>query len=350
MPDFEKLGLFYLGRRYDMAKKKLLEDLLMYDSRDLVTHGVCVGMTGSGKTGLCLSLLEEAAIDNIPALVIDPKGDMTNLLLTFPELRSQDFLPWINSDDAARAGLSPEKFAENQSELWRKGLGQWGQDGARVQRLKNAADFTIFTPGSFSGIPVSILNSFACPPPAVFEDREALADLISTTTTGLLGLIGIEADPIKSREHILIANIFNNFWNAGKDLDLVSLITAIQKPPFERVGAFAVDAFYPAKDRFDLALALNNLLAAPGFATWLEGEPLDTSHLLYTPQGKPRISIFYIAHLRDAERMFFVTLLFNQVVSWMRTQPGTTSLRAIIYMDEVMGYLPPVANPPPRLL
>ncbi len=348
MADFEKLGMFYLGRRYDLEKKQLSDELLMYDSKDMVTHGVCVGMTGSGKTGLCITLLEEAAIDNIPALIIDPKGDMTNLLLSFPELQANEFLPWINTDDAQRAGLSPEEFAKNQAELWTKGLSQWGQDGQRIKKLKESADFTIYTPGSTAGIPVSILNSFACPPPEVLEDREALGDLISANTTGLLGLVGIAADPIKSREHILISNIIHHYWNNERDLDLASLITAIQKPPFDRVGAFAVDSFYPQKERFELALTLNNLLAAPGFSTWLEGEALDVNNFLYTAAGKPRHSIFYIAHLNDSERMFFVTLLLNQVIAWMRSQPGTTSLRALVYMDEVAGYLPPVAMPPSK--
>ncbi|HNW59279.1 MAG TPA: DUF87 domain-containing protein [bacterium] len=348
MADFEKLGMFYLGKEYDPEKKALLDAPVMYDSKDLVTHGVCIGMTGSGKTGLCISLLEEAAIDNIPALIVDPKGDMTNLLLTFPGLLPEEFAPWINEDDARRENQTPQAYAAAQAESWKKGLAQWGEDGDRIRRLRDAADFTIFTPGSTAGTPISILSSFARPAENVLLDSEAAGDLISSTVTSLLGLIGINADPVKSREHILLSNIFNQAWQNGKDLDLATLITAIQNPPFERVGAFAVDTFYPAKERFELALALNNLLAAPGFSTWMEGDPMEIGRLLYTASGKPRHSIFYIAHLSDSERMFFVTLLFNQVVSWMRSQPGTTSLRAILYMDEVAGYLPPVAAPPSK--
>ncbi len=348
MVNFEKLGQFYIGRRYSLASNSLEDSLVMYDSKDLVTHGVCVGMTGSGKTGLCLSILEEAAIDKIPALVIDPKGDMGNLLLSFPNLSAAEFLPWINADDASRANQTPEQHAAAQAEIWKNGLAQWGQDGNRIAGLRESADFTIFTPGSSSGRSVSVLNSFACPAAAVLEDGEAAADLISSAVTGLLGLIGIVADPMNSREHILISNIIQHHWKNGQDLDIASLVRAVQTPPFERVGAFDTDSFFPVKDRFALALALNNLLAAPGFAAWLEGEPLDVGRLLYTAEGKPRISIFSIAHLSDAERMFFVTLLLNQVVSWMRTQPGTTSLRALVYMDEVAGYMPPVANPPSK--
>jgi hypothetical protein len=348
MEDFEKLGQFYLGKRQNPVSGRIEEDLVMYDSKDLVTHGVCIGMTGSGKTGLCITLLEEAAIDSIPAIVIDPKGDMANLLLTFPNLTASEFQPWVNADDASRAKQSVEQYSAAQADLWKNGLAQWGQDGSRIRKLRDSCDFAIFTPGSSSGAPVSVLNSFACPSAAILEDREATADMIMAATTGLLGLIGVTGDPISSREHILVSNIIQHFWKQGQDVDIASLIRSIQTPPFERVGAFVTDSFFAAKDRFELALKLNNLLAAPGFSTWLEGAPLDVGRFLHTTEGKPRISIFSIAHLSDSERMFFVTLLLNQLIAWMRVQPGTTSLRALLYMDEVAGYLPPVANPPSK--
>ena len=348
MQDFEKLGVFYLGRLYDVRNKTPLEDLLLYDSKDLVTHGVCIGMTGSGKTGLCISLLEEAALDGIPSIVIDPKGDITNLLLTFPELRTEDFAPWINEDDAARQGLSPQDYAVQQARLWKDGLAKWGQDSARIQRLREVADLVIYTPGSNAGLPVSILKSFCAPPPEIIEDDELFHERISTTVTSLLGLLGIEADPLQSREHILISTILATNWKHGADLNLEKLIQQIQNPPVARVGVLELESFYPPKERFALAMRLNNLLAAPGFELWLQGEPLDISKLLYNSAGKPKVSIFYIALLSDAQRMFFVSLLLNQIVGWMRTQSGTTSLRAIVYMDEVFGYLPPLANPPSK--
>ncbi|MDP3090039.1 MAG: ATP-binding protein [Nitrospira sp.] len=347
--DFEGLGVFYLGRPYDMAAKQAKPGWLLYDSKDLVTHAVCVGMTGSGKTGLCLSLLEEAAIDNIPAIIIDPKGDLGNLMLTFPGLKGEDFQPWINEDDARKKGLSPADYAKAQAELWTKGLAGWQQDGARIQRLRDAADVAIYTPGSNAGLPVSILKSFAAPAADVREDAELFRERISTTVTSLLGLLGIEADPIQSREHILLSTILDRTWRNEEDLDLAALIHAIQTPPVTKIGVMDVDSFFPSKDRFALAMKLNNLLAAPGFQSWLEGEALDIQSLLYTPAGKPRLAIFSIAHLNDAERMFFVTLLLSQMVGWMRAQSGTTSLRALLYMDEIFGYFPPVANPPSKL-
>jgi hypothetical protein len=344
---YEGLGVFYLGRAVgpdgDGAARPVL-----YDARDLVTHAVCIGMTGSGKTGLGVCLLEEAALDGVPALVIDPKGDLANLLLTFPELRPDDFLPWVNEDDARQRGLSAEAFAQEQAALWARGLAAWGQDGARIRRLREAADFAIYTPGSTAGLPLSLLRSFGAPPAAARADREVLAERVATTATGLLGLIGVAADPLQSREHILIATILEAAWRDGRDLDLPALIQQIQTPPVARVGVLDLETFFPAPERFQLAVRLNNLLAAPGFAAWMEGEPLDVDRLLRTASGGPRVSVIYLAHLSDAERMFFVALLLAQVVGWMRGQSGTTTLRALLYMDEVFGFFPPVANPPSK--
>src|SRR4051812_37749103 len=348
MQDFEKLGVFYLGREFDLGAKKATDQLVLYDSKDLVTHAVCVGMTGSGKTGLCIAVLEEAAIDGIPAIVIDPKGDLTNLLLTFPNLRPEDFQPWINEDDARKKGLTPQQFAEQQAQAWTKGLGEWGEDGARIARLKDAADFAIYTPGSNAGLPVSILKSFAAPQSAVMDDPELLRERVATTATSLLALLGIDADPIQSREHILLSTILGTAWQNGQDLDLAALIAQIQQPPTQRIGVLDLESFYPPKDRFALAMRLNNLLAAPGFAAWMEGVPLDIQSILYTSTGKPRVAVFSIAHLGDDERMFFVSLLLNQILGWTRQQPGTTSLRALVYMDEIFGYFPPTANPPSK--
>lgn len=348
MQDYEKLGVFYLGRGYDLGAKKLQEDLLLYDSRDLVTHAVAVGMTGSGKTGLCIDLIEEAAIDGVPAILIDPKGDLANLMLTFPQLRPEDFLPWVNSDDAARKGLSVQDYAAQQASMWQKGLSDWAQSGERIQRLRDAAEVAIYTPGSSAGLPVSILKSFAAPPPEIMEDGELLQERVTTTVTSLLGLLNIDADPLQSREHILLSTIIGQIWQQGKDLDLAALISQIQNPPISKIGVLDVESFYPSKERFGLVMALNNLIASPGFSAWLQGVPLDIGQILHTSAGKPRVAIFSIAHLSDTERMFFVSLLLNQILGWMRSQPGTTSLRALVYMDEIFGYFPPTANPPSK--
>ena len=348
MSEYEKLGAFFLGKEYELAARKRRDDMVLYDSKDLTTHAVIIGMTGSGKTGLGIGLLEEALIDNIPIIAIDPKGDLTNLMLNFPQLRPEDLRPWVNETDALNAGLSPEQFAAKQAQLWRKGLAGWGQAPERIARLKAAADFAVYTPGSSAGLPVSVLRSFDPPPQAVSQDTDLLRERIQTTATSLLALLGMEADPITSREHILISNILESVWAQGRALDLAGLIRTIQTPPFERIGVMDLDSFYPAKDRFQLAMRLNNLLAAPGFEAWLEGDPLNIGRMLFSDDGKPKASIFTISHLSDSERMFFVSMLLNEILAWMRTQAGTSSLRAILYMDEIFGYFPPVKNPPSK--
>lgn len=348
MQDFEKLGVFYLGRTYDIITQSRSSELVLYDSKDLVTHAVCVGMTGSGKTGLCICLLEEAAMDGVPSIVIDPKGDITNLLLTFPDLRKEDFRPWVNEEDARKKGISLDDYASSQAELWKKGLAEWGQGGERIRRLRESATFEIYTPGSSAGIPISILKSFDAPPPQIIEDEELLQERVNTLVTSLLGLMGIASDPIRSKEHILLSTIISSAWRSGSGLDLAALITHVQKPPVKRIGVLELETFYPSNERFGLAMQLNNLLASPKFQLWLRGVPMEIGGLLYDQKGKPKVSIIYIAHLNDSERMFFVSLLLNNLVGWMRTQSGTTSLRSLLYIDEVFGYLPPVANPPSK--
>jgi hypothetical protein len=346
--DYEKPGQFYLGRGYHAGTREASGDLVLYDSKDLVTHGVVLGMTGSGKTGLCLALLEEAAMDNIPAIVIDPKGDISNLLLTFPEMDAASFLPWVNADDAAKKGLTTEEHAEKTAALWKKGLADWGQTPERVATLREKVDVTVFTPGSRAGIPVSILSSLAAPPFEIVDDSELFGERIESTVSSLLSLVGAGGESERTPEAVLLSAIFQHAWTQGGDLTLEILIRHIQRPAFDKVGVMDLESFLPEKSRQVLALKFNNLLASPGFATWLEGPPLDISKMLHTPTGKPRISIFSIAHLGDAERMFFVSLLLNQTLGWMRMQNGTTTLRALLYMDEIFGFLPPTANPPSK--
>ena len=346
--DYEKLGLFYLGKQLDPGTRMRTEVPVLYDSADLVTHGVIVGMTGSGKTGLGIGLIEEAAIDGIPVLAIDPKGDLANLLLTFPTLSGAEFAPWVNQDEARAAGQTPEAYGQAEAERWTKGLADWGQDATRVTRLKAAADFVVYTPGSTIGRPISIMQSFRVPAPAVLEDPDLLGDQVTTSASSVLTLAGVDAEPLRSREHILVSTLFVESWKAGRDLDLASLISAVQNPPIAKVGVMDMESFFPSRDRFALAMQLNQLLAAPNFAAWQQGDPLSLDALLYSPEGKPRVAVISIAHLDDQERMFFVSLLLNELVGWMRAQRGTSSLRALVYFDEIYGFLPPVANPPSK--
>lgn len=348
-PDvFEKLATFYLGRHYDLPNGKLLDELMLYDTKDLCTHAMCVGMTGSGKTGLCISLLEEAAIDGIPAICIDPKGDLANLMLAFPDMQPSDFKPWLEAGEAERQGMTIDEFATSTAKIWKDGLAAWGETPERVATYKNSADIAIYTPGSNIGLPLTVLKSFDAPPAEVLEDADAFRERVTGAASGLLTLLGMEADPLLSREHILISSILDHCWRDKRGVSIGDLIGLINSPPFTRVGVLDLESFMPVTERAKLGMMLNNLLASPGFSSWLEGESLSIKKLLHTAEGKPRISILSIAHLSEQERMFFVTILLNEVIAWMRTQSGTSSLRAILYMDEVAGYFPPVANPPSK--
>lgn len=340
---------FYLGRHFDLKNGKTLPQPLSYNPADLTTHAVVTGMTGSGKTGLCISLMEEAALQGIPAILIDPKGDLTNLLLHFPELAPQDFQPWLDADTIRRQDKSLEQAAAETAAQWKQGLADWDIDPQRIRTLADAAQFAVFTPGSDAGIQVSVLSSLEAPQLPWEGNKEILREKISSTATALLGLVGYsDVDPLRSREHILISNIFEYAWSHGKSLDMTELILQVQTPPFDKLGAFPLDNFFPAKDRNELAMTLNNILASPAFEAWREGAPLDIPSLLFAADGRPRHSVFYLAHLSEGERMFFVTLLLSAFETWMRTQAGSTSLRTLLYFDELFGYLPPTAVPPSK--
>jgi hypothetical protein len=349
MTDYEKLGVFYLGKPYDTASKSVIDDPYLYDAKDLTTHAICVGMTGSGKTGLCIAMLEEAAIDGVPVIAIDVKGDLANLALTFPSLRGQDFAPWVDASEAQRRNITPEALGDEAASKWQKGLGDWQQDGARIARLREAAPVTIYTPGASFGVPLAVLRALTAPNATQRQHAEAVTERASGAVSSLLALLGVESDPMTGREHVLLATIVQTAWMAGQDLNLPTLIGQIQTPPFTQIGVMNLDTFYPPKDRFALAMRINTLIASPAFSAWTQGEAMDVGRLLWTETGHPRISVISIAHLDDAQRMFFVSSLLTEVLSWMRSQNGSSSLRAILYMDEIFGYFPPTAAPPSKL-
>lgn len=341
---------FYLGRVFDFSKGQSTSQPLMYNPSDLTTHAVVTGMTGSGKTGLCISLMEEAALQGIPAILIDPKGDLTNLLLHFPDMAPADFQPWLDADTIRRQGKSLEQVAGETAAQWKKGLGEWGITSERLTALKNAAQYGVFTPGSDAGLQVSVLSSLSAPDLPWEGNREILRERIASVVTALLGLVGFDdVDPLRSREHILLSNIFESAWSGNQPLNLTELVMQVQNPPFDKLGAFPLENFFPSKDRGSLAMALNNILASPAFQAWREGQPLDIPSLLFTEDGRPRQTVFYLAHLSDGERMFFITLLLSAFETWMRTQSGSSSLRAMLYFDELFGYLPPQRNPPSKM-
>ena len=347
IPDYEKLGLFYLGKEVNPKNLELSDDLLLYKNRDLTTHAVIIGMTGSGKTGLGIDIIEEASIDNIPSLIIDPKGDMGNLLLAFDDLAPKDFEPWIDPKEAEQKGMDISSYAKKTATMWEKGIESWHQDKSRIKKFKQNCDFTIYTPGSSAGVMLSILSSFEAPNQEILEDSDTFNAMLNGTISSLLALIDIDTDPL-SKEYLLLSSIFSHFWKNGVTLSLEELIGYITNPPFQKIGVLNLESFYPQKDRLSLAMLLNSVLSSPSFQNWTKGEVLDIQNLLYTKDAKPRVTILSIAHLSDSERMFFVTLLLNKFITWMRGESGTSSLKALLYMDEVFGFFPATSKPPSK--
>jgi hypothetical protein len=346
MTDLDRRGQLYLGKTFDLATQAPGE-AVQIDTRDLTTHAIMLGMTGSGKTGLGVDLIEEALLDGLPVIIVDPKGDIANLALTFPDAKPSDFEPWVSAEEAAEKGIDTVALAAQVAQRWQAGWAEWGMTPERVRQLRERAAITIFTPGSDAGAPVDILRSVEAPGLDWEGHAEELRARIGGVVSALLAMVGVEADPVQSREHILLSHLFERAWRSGEPFDVPALIRAIQQPPMSQVGVFELEAFFPQKDRFALAAALNNLIASPGFEVWRTGQPLEVESLLHAEDGRPRASIFYLAHLSDDERMFFVTLLLGQLSAWLRRQGGTTTLRALLYFDEIFGYCPPYPKNPP---
>ena len=342
------MAKFHLGGDIEPESGDRTGDDTSYEAGDLTTHGVIVGMTGSGKTGLGIIYLEEALRARIPAIILDPKGDMTNLLLTFPDLAPADFEPWVDHSEADREGISASSLAEKTAELWKSGLGSWGLDGSDIAELRQSAGFTIYTPGSSAGVPMNVLGSLAAPDVDWEADSETARDEIEGLVSGILALVDVDADPLAGREHILLSNLVEQAWRGGEDLTIEDLIARVHRPPMRKLGVFEMDTFFPEKDRLALAMRLNTLVASPSFTEWRSGPPLDPERLLWAEDGTPQASIVYLAHLSDAERQFVVTMILGRLVTWMRSQPGSSDLRAMVYMDEVFGFVPPSAMPPAK--
>ena len=343
---YEKLGLFYIGQDVDKKTLDSTEALTLLKNKHFTTHAAIIGMTGSGKTGLGIGLIEEAAIDNIPAIIIDPKGDMGNLCLTAPDFSAQSFQPWVE-DEAHSKEQDVNIYAKKIATMWKRGIEKAHQSVERVAQF-DAVEKTIYTPGSSAGVSLNILSSLDAPPAEILDDSDSFASYIKTTVSSLLALIGIEANPVESREYILLAQLISRSWLLGDNLSLEDLIGRIISPSFKKIGVLPLENFYPQTDRFKLATKFNAVLASPTFSAWMEGDDLDIQRLLYDQNGKAKLSIFSISHLNDEERMFFVTILLNKYIAWMRRQSGTSALKTILYMDEIFGFFPPTKNPPSK--
>jgi len=343
---YEKVGLFYLGKDVDTESMEPTEALTLLKNKNFTTHAAIIGMTGSGKTGLGVGLMEEAALDNIPSIIIDPKGDMGNLCLSNPNFSSGTFEPWVR-DEAHAKNEDPLIYAEKIAQIWKEGLESWGQESSRVERF-HKIDKTIYTPGSSAGVAINVMSSLDVPPQEVMRDSDTFSSYLKSTVNSLLSFVGINEDTLESKEYILLAQIISKAWVAEESLSIATLIRKIIRPSFDKIGVLPLEDFYTKEKRFVLAAKFNGLLASPNFSQWLEGEELDIQKLLYDEEGKAKIAIFSISHLNDKERMFFVTLLLNKYIAWMRRQSGTSALKALLYMDEIFGYFPPTKKPPSK--
>jgi hypothetical protein len=343
---YEKLGLFYLGKDVDKATMDTSEALTLLKNKNFTTHAAIIGMTGSGKTGLGVGIIEEAAIDNIPSIVIDPKGDMGNLCLVDASFSAKVFEPWVK-DEAIAKEKTPLEYAKQISHMWEEGIESWGQNSERAEKLQTVSK-TIYTPGSSAGVSINVMSSLEVPPMEVMEDSDTFTSYLKSTTVSLLSLVGIVADPLESKEYILLAQIVTKAWLNDEDINIEGLIGQIITPAFKKIGVLPLDDFYPKDARFKLATKFNALLASPSFSLWMQGDNLDIQKLLYDEKGKAQIAIFSISHLNDDERMFFVTLLLNKYIAWMRRQSGTSALKTLLYMDEIYGFFPPTKNPPSK--
>jgi hypothetical protein len=335
MPDHD----LYLGLDIDDASRATL------DMDHLTTHAVCVGMTGSGKTGLGIVVLEELARRGVSLLVIDLKGDMVDLLLNFPSFAAADFAPWVPADEIE--DRERKLVAAEQAEFWRHGLEASGLGPDDLLAVREGVQWQLLTPGAGSVAPLDILPALSAPEgwdPA--GDPDAATDRVNGVTSALLSLVGRGGDPLSDRDHVLTASVILERWRRRETLDLAALLASLVNPPMDTLGALSVESFYPRDERMKLVMALNTLLASPAFAAWTEGVPLDMD-LLLGRDATPRASIVSVAHLDETQRLFVIALLTSELVAWMRRQPAHAGLRALLYMDEVQGIMPPYPRNPP---
>lgn len=299
------------------------------------THSLCVGMTGSGKTGFSISILEKLALLKIPTLILDPKGDLGNLFLIFPELNADEFALYTDE---------PEKI----SKIWKENLEKEGIGKDELLKLKDSVERRIITPGLSSCSPLNILPSFLAPLPFEMENEiEDVRERIRNIISGIFKLIGKEPDPFSDTSFIFLSMCVEYFFKSGKKLSIDDLILSLESPPFSKIGVMPLEKAFPLKERRELAFKLNNLIASPQFSAWFGGFPLNFNDLFYTREGKPCHTIIYLNHLEDNLKQFAVTIILNELYNFVRKQKGSDELKYLLYFDEISGFLPPSPSNPP---
>lgn len=321
-----------------------------FPADDLLTHGVVVGMTGSGKTGLLMVLVEEVLRARVPVILIDVKGDLPNLLLTFPGLSAEEFAPWMDEGLLARTGKTRLEAAEAEAQRWQEKLAEWRLGAADVGELRAAMAPRVFTPGMLAGEPLHVLSFLERPGTLWADDVETAREALSASISLLLRLLGRDPDPTRSRDHVVLSVLAERRFALGQPADVASLLQDVREPPVATMGALPMDEYLPKRDRLSLATALNTLLASPTFESWRVGEALDVREWLAPrADGRTPAVIVSVAHLDDDERALVLGIVLDQLLAWVRTQSGTHHLRALLVFDEVYGFIPPhPANPPTK--
>ncbi len=318
---------------------------LLLPAKHLVTHAAVLGMTGSGKTGLVTVLVEEALRAGIPTLVIDIKGDLPNLLLTFPSSRPEAFRPWLERDGEE---LSEERLGALLEER-RAALARASLTNEHIEDFVNETALRVVTPGSSAGEPLHVLSSLERRSSRWDTDPESAQSALSAAVSLVLRLLGRDPDPAKSKEHVLLSVLAERRLRLGEQADIGSLMTDLMNPPLSTIGALPINSFMKRSERQELVGALNSLLASPTFSSWREGASLDVGEWLTTKNGRTPGVVLSVAHLDDEERALVLGVVLEEVLSWVRGLRGSSELKALVVFDEVYGFLPPhPANPPTK--
>jgi hypothetical protein len=309
-----------------------------------LTHAVVFGMTGSGKTGLLLVMVEEALRAGVPVLVLDVKGDLANLALGCSSSGPEAYAPFVHE------GRDRERRAEALHRQRGESLAFWELSSDDGVALHESIALKILTPGSDAGEPLHLLSSLEHANPRWSTHASEARNALSAAISLVLRVMGRDDDPARSREHVLLSLLAERRLRAGEGATLDVLIGDLSEPPFETVGALALDEFVSVNERASLAAALNALLASPTFAAWRTGEGIDVARWM-SPREDAKVPavIVSVAHLDDEARMHVLGIVLEETLSWTRSLPGTNKLRALVVFDEVYGLVPPhPANPPTR--
>jgi hypothetical protein len=339
------MSVFKLGQRLGIDGKSPSDYELPPDH--LLTHGVIVGMTGSGKTGLVTVLVEEASSAGIPVLAIDIKGDLPNLLLSFGSFDPAEMTPWVEPEPGDEDGIADPPIVADAIAQRRRGLIDAGIDEPELAMFAAKTHVRVVTPGSDAGEPLHLLSALERRSTRWDTDEEGARATLAAAVSMVLRLIGRDGDPGKSREHAFLCVLAEARLKRGSAAPLDALLPELIEPPCESIGALSVEDFIGLRQRRELAADLNTLIASPSFQAWRQGQDLDVAKWMEPVEGKTPVTVISVAHLDDEERMLVLGVIFEEALTWVRSLPGSSRLRGLIVLDEAHGFLPPHPSNPP---